>query len=129
MAGLALYGDLQSCHPRRSCVQLRHRLESVKFLPDTGTNDRDVYGAVTARLVDRPEIEAADRPRVFMLAVHRDTPGSTRWRPEPANVMRWAGPRPGRRPSTPLHSARAIDDTDHGSRTWTVTNPVGRDCS
>lgn len=69
MAGLALFGDLQqavlSSHP----VNLQHRLESVKLLPDVGSNDRELYGALTARSVDRPEIQAGGRPRVFMLAV------------------------------------------------------------
>lgn len=69
MAGLALYGDVQEALTIGTDVHLLHRLESVKFLPDTGTNERDLYGAVTARSVDRPEIQAADRPRVFMLAV------------------------------------------------------------
>ncbi|QDY67630.1 S8 family peptidase [Glutamicibacter halophytocola] len=69
MAGLALYGDLQAAVIDLHDVSLRHRLESVKLLPDTGTNDPDVYGAVTARAVDQPEISAAERRRVFMLAV------------------------------------------------------------
>lgn len=69
MAGLALYGDLQAAVLDPHGVQLQHRLESVKLLPDTGNNNPDVYGAVTARAVDQPEISAADRRRVFMLAV------------------------------------------------------------
>ncbi len=69
MAGLALYGDLQAAVLGLHDVTLQHRLESVKLLPDTGDNDPDVYGAVTARAVDQPEISAADRNRVFMLAV------------------------------------------------------------
>ena len=69
MAGLALYGDLQAAVLDLHHVRLQHRLESVKLLPDSGDNHPDVYGAVTARAVDQPEISAADRRRVFMLAV------------------------------------------------------------
>ncbi|MCI9889430.1 S8 family peptidase [Micrococcales bacterium 31B] len=69
MAGLALYGDMQAAVTTQQRVQLAHRLESVKLLPDTGSNDPDVYGAVTARAVDQPEISAQSRPRVFMLAI------------------------------------------------------------
>lgn len=69
MAGLALYGDLHGAVLSSDAIELRHRLESVKFLPDHGNNDQDLYGAVTARAVDQPEIQAIDRPRVFMLAV------------------------------------------------------------
>lgn len=69
MAGLALYGDLHAAVLDLHDVRLQHRLESVKLLPDTGDNDPDVYGAVTARAVDQPEISAAERRRVFMLAI------------------------------------------------------------
>ncbi|GAB2518149.1 Subtilase family protein [Corynebacterium atrinae] len=69
MAGLALYGDMQAAITTQQRVQLKHRLESVKLLPDTGGNDPDVYGAVTARAVDQPEISARNRTRVFMLAI------------------------------------------------------------
>lgn len=69
MAGLALFGDLEAVIGSSLPVILHHRLESVKLLPDIGQNAPDLYGAITARAVDRPEIEAPDRKRVFMLAV------------------------------------------------------------
>lgn len=69
MAGLVLYQDLAAAIITRHAVRLEHRLESVKILPDVGSNDPDVYGAVTARAVDQPEITAPDRARVFMLAI------------------------------------------------------------
>ena len=77
MAGLALYGDLEQAIERATTghgVRLVHRLESVKFLPDAGSTDPDLWGAVTARAVDRPEIEAAERPRAFLMAVTATTP-------------------------------------------------------
>lgn len=75
MAGLALYGNLESAVLSSRPVQLYHRLESVKFLPDVGDNDPAIYGAITASSVARPEIQAPMRSRVFMLAVTAPTPG------------------------------------------------------
>lgn len=69
MAGLALFGNLQLAILDTHAIRLQHRLESVKLLPDRGDNEPDLYGAVTARAVDRPEIASAGRKRVFMLAV------------------------------------------------------------
>lgn len=76
MAGLALYGDLQAAVGGRHRIRLEHRLESVKVIPDNRDNDPDVYGAVTARAVDQPEISAADRARVFMMAITATAAGS-----------------------------------------------------
>ncbi|WP_276621782.1 S8 family peptidase [Corynebacterium flavescens] len=69
MAGLALFGDLQMLFRNLHPVNLKHQLESVKLLPDYGQNDPDVYGAVTARAVDQPEIMNLELKRVFMMAV------------------------------------------------------------
>ncbi len=44
-------------------------LESVKILPPTGTNDPDLYGAVTAQATALPETQAPARRRVFSMAV------------------------------------------------------------
>jgi hypothetical protein len=69
MAGLALYGDVHAAILDNGSVRLGHRLESVKILPDRGSSDPMLFGAVTARGVDQPEISAAGRFRVYMLAV------------------------------------------------------------
>lgn len=68
MAGLALYGDMAGLLTENHPVTLRHRLESVKMLPDLGSNAPTLYGFVTAQAVDRPEIQAPERRRVFLLA-------------------------------------------------------------
>ncbi|PVE62026.1 S8 family peptidase [Microbacterium testaceum] len=111
MAGLALYGDLHGAVVGSGAIDLRHRLESVKFLPDRGDNDRDLYGAVTARAVDQPEIQAADRPRVFMLAItarHPNPPadGDAAAVPEAGKPTSWSAS------IDALAFGRAIDDTD-----------------
>lgn len=112
MAGVALYGDLLGAVLDTGYIQLRHRLESVKFLPDRGDTERDLYGAVTARAVDQPEIQAADRPRVFMLAVT-----AARVSPEGGEADSQGSPEAGKPTSwsasiDALAFGRAIDDTD-----------------
>ncbi len=83
MAGLAIYGDLANTLSSTDDLHLKHRLESVKILPPTGVNDPELYGAVTAQAVSRPEITAPDRPRVFSLTVtaldKRDKGQPTSW--------------------------------------------------
>lgn len=78
MAGLALYGDLGGALVSSLPVVLSHKLESVKFLPDpssTNGHDKELYGAVTAKAVDRPEIHAPKRARVFpLLPLHLALP-------------------------------------------------------
>lgn len=69
MAGLALFGDMAPVLESTGAVELRHCLESVKILPPTGQNDPDLYGAVTAVAVSRPEIQEPERNRVFSMAV------------------------------------------------------------
>ncbi|HLH12723.1 MAG TPA: S8 family peptidase [Methylovirgula sp.] len=83
MAGLAGYGDLSQALASAAPVNMRHRLESVKILPPTGTNAPELYGAITAQAVARPEINAPERTRVFSLAVtatdERDRGQPTSW--------------------------------------------------
>jgi len=112
MAGLALFGDLQGALASAHPVPLRHRLESVKFFPDSGSNHPDLYGGVTARAVDRPEIQAAGRQRVFMLAVTATSPtpqhvdGPDDHRHEAGRPTSWSAA------VDALAFGRAIDDTD-----------------
>lgn len=68
MAGLALYGDLGTALISGMTIRLRHRLESVKFLPPAGANPPDLYGAVTATAASLAEISAPMRRRVFCMA-------------------------------------------------------------
>lgn len=108
MAGLALYGDLHGAVLSSERINLQHRLESVKILPDHGRTDRDLYGAITARAVDQPEIQAGDRPRVFMLAITAPNPGSSAG----AAVMEAGKPSSWSASIDALAFGRAIDDTD-----------------
>ncbi|NJL26471.1 MAG: S8 family peptidase [Thermoanaerobaculia bacterium] len=83
MAGLALYPDFISALAGSERVVLRHGLETVKILPPTGSNNPDLYGAITASGASRPEIQAPKRRRVFLMAVttrdSRDRGQPTSW--------------------------------------------------
>ncbi len=83
MAGLALYGDLVPILADTQPVVQRIRLESVKILPPKGSNDPDLYGAITAEATSRVEIQAASRKRTFSMAVtardSRDRGQPTSW--------------------------------------------------
>ena len=72
MAGLAAYGDLSNLLASQAPLHLRHRLESVKILPPIGTNPPELYGAITAQAVARPEVNKPNRLRTFSLAVTAD---------------------------------------------------------
>lgn len=82
MAGLALYGPLEELLLNNAQVALRHRLESVKMLPDSGDgHDPLAYGVATAQAVALPEATAA-RTRVFCMPITAtpDRPGEpTLW--------------------------------------------------
>lgn len=110
MAGLALYGDLHQAITTDHTVRLDHRLESVKILPDHGQNERDLYGAITARAVDRPEIEVRDRSRVFMLAV--TAPNAKTDESQTTDDAKRGRPTSWSAAVDALTFGRAIDDTD-----------------
>lgn len=82
MAGLCLYAEsLMDFLATSDPVKLLHRLESVKILPNSGTNDPDLYGAITGQGVSLPEIQDPDRRRVFCMAVTSDTQSNNRGTP------------------------------------------------
>lgn len=82
MSGIALYGDLVPFLTGNGPVELTHRLESVKILPDHGANDPDLYGHITATAIGRVEVSAPERPRAICLAT---TSGGDHWRGRPSS--------------------------------------------
>ena len=70
MAGLALFGSgFEELLLNGQPLALRHRLESVKMLPDSGPgHDPLAYGLVTAQAVSLPEASVV-RQRVFCMPV------------------------------------------------------------
>lgn len=71
MAGVALAGDLTPLLAGNGPVELGHRLESVKLLPDDRSDGGDPlhHGYLTKEAVGRPEVTASSRQRVFGMAV------------------------------------------------------------
>lgn len=82
MAGLSLFGPLDDLLLGSMSVELHHRLESVKILPDHGSgHDPRTYGLVTAQATAMPEA-TANRRRVFSMPItaESDSPGQpTLW--------------------------------------------------
>jgi hypothetical protein len=71
MAGLAMAGNLTEALASSDPIQIGHRLESVKLLPEDGANGGDArhHGYLTTEAVARPEITAPQRLRLFSMAV------------------------------------------------------------
>ena len=73
MAGNALYGCLTELMTTTVAVTLRHRLESVKFLPPPPRyNEPPVYGRVMQDAVALAQIQSPRRNRVICMAVTAD---------------------------------------------------------
>lgn len=75
LAGLSLYGDLTLALQVMTPIQIRHRLESAKVIPDAGHNPHHLLGAMTRAGIDAVET-VADRRRTFAMAstTEDDTP-------------------------------------------------------
>lgn len=75
LAGLALFGDLTVAVQTMKPIQIRHRLESVKIIPDAGHNPHHLLGAVTRKGINAAET-TGDRRRTFTMATTTtdDTP-------------------------------------------------------
>lgn len=75
MAGIALYGDLDTVLQSSSPVFLRHRLESVRILPSAHRaeppHDPLDYGTVTSQAIATAEINDP-RQRVFCMPIAAD---------------------------------------------------------
>jgi hypothetical protein len=85
LAGLAGYGDLTDALSSTGTIEITHRLESVKLLPQDGGNHGDAlhHAYIFAEGVARPEATTRDRARVFTSAVsasdYRDRGRPSSW--------------------------------------------------
>lgn len=75
LAGLSLFGDLTLALQSMMPIQIRHRLESAKIIPDAGHNPHHLLGAMTRAGINAVEL-VADRRRTFAMAstTEDDTP-------------------------------------------------------
>lgn len=71
MAGIALLGNLTEVLTTQHPVVITHRLESVKLIPEDGANGGDAqhHGYLTVEAVARPSVTAAQRKRVYSMAI------------------------------------------------------------
>ncbi len=67
MAGICLYGNLVPALADAALVELSHRLESVKILPDEGQNAPHLYGSIVTEATARVEISEPTARRVFAM--------------------------------------------------------------
>lgn len=85
LAGLAGYGDLTDALALTGPIEIPHRLESVKLVPQDGGNNGDArhHAYLFTEGVARPEVAAPDRARVFTSAVsasdYRDRGRPSSW--------------------------------------------------
>lgn len=82
LSGIALHGDLMPLVLGNAPVELRHRLESVKILPNHVAEQPDLYGAITEQAIYRAEITAPHRRRAVCLAI--TNPGNY-WNGKPSS--------------------------------------------
>ncbi len=80
MAGLVAYGDLTDLLASNLPININHKLESVKILPNSGNNEPQLYGAITRESINRVEVHAPQRKRIFCMAVSA-TDGRDRGKP------------------------------------------------
>ena len=71
MCGTAGYGDLADILSGTNPIYVHHRLESVKILPNPGTegNPPELWGDLTQQAISRAEIREPDRKRIGCMAV------------------------------------------------------------
>lgn len=85
LAGLAAYGDLTNALASAGPIEIPHRLESVKLVPQDGGNNGDAlhHAYLFAEGVARSEVAAPDRARIFTSAVsasdYRDRGRPSSW--------------------------------------------------
>jgi hypothetical protein len=85
LSGIALHGDLMPLVLGNAPVELRHRLESVRILPNHVEDQPELYGAITEQAVYRAEVTAPHRRRAVCLAI--TNPGNY-WNGRPSS---WSG--------------------------------------
>ena len=72
MAGIAIYRDLVEKLSSSESIEIAHKVESVKILPDVGANAPQLYGAITRQAVSLAEIENPRAERAICMAVTSD---------------------------------------------------------
>jgi len=69
MSGIAAFGDLKEALLGVGKVEILHRLESLKIIPDKGENPPELYGDITNRVISDSIIDDPERKRIICMAV------------------------------------------------------------
>lgn len=69
MSGIIAYGDLREALSSLDHITIRHRIESLKILPDKGINPPELYGDIVQRIVSEAIIDKPESQRVLCMAV------------------------------------------------------------
>ncbi|MEL7167216.1 MAG: S8 family peptidase [Pseudomonadota bacterium] len=125
MAGLALHGDLTGPLADQSTHMLRHRLESVKFLPPQPRPEDEIanYGAITQTAVALAEQRNPTRQRAICSATtNSDRRGDrpTRWSAAVDELASGVDAAEGEEPPRRLF-VQAVGNIDH-SDDWSEIN-------
>ena len=128
MAGLALYGDLTGPLADASIPQLRHRLESVKFLPPFPRPEDDPanYGAITQAAVALAEERNPERARTFCSAAtnpKRRGDRPSRWSAAIDNIASGTDAAEGEEPLRRLF-VQAIGNVGHDNDWSAIKDPA-----
>lgn len=69
MAGIATYFNLQSALENNDSLEIKYKLESVRFVDDNNKNKIDLYADVTSQAISHAEIENPNNKRVIVMPV------------------------------------------------------------
>ena len=72
MAGVAMYGNLNSILENNQVIEIHHQLESVKILHPNYPNERNKFPLITLDAVNRAIVNNPDNKRIFCMAVTTD---------------------------------------------------------
>lgn len=68
-AGIAAFGDLMNIALNNAPIVISHVIESARILPPTGSNEPQLFGAITTGTAAKLEIDRPNLNRVYSLAV------------------------------------------------------------
>jgi uncharacterized protein YrzB (UPF0473 family) len=69
MSGVIAYGDLKEALLSSDPIEIRHKIESLKILPDKGENPPELYGHIVQRMVSEAIIDYPEANRILCMAV------------------------------------------------------------
>jgi hypothetical protein len=69
MSGVIAYGDLKEALMGGDSINIRHKIESLKIVPDRGVNPPELYGDIVQRIVSEAIIDNPEKQRILCMAV------------------------------------------------------------